>query len=61
MSDDDKKLPTIQSRLISAAVEIDQDDSLARVGIGVKPRARRRRPRAIEKPLILLELGNTIL
>lgn len=28
MSDDDKKLPTIQNRLISAAVEIDQDDPL---------------------------------
>ena len=28
MSDDDKKLPAIQNRLISAAVEIDQDDPL---------------------------------
>ena len=28
MSDDDKKLPTLQNRLISAAVEIDQDDPL---------------------------------
>ena len=36
--DDDKKLPAIQNRLISAAVEIDQDDPLARVGIGAKPR-----------------------
>jgi len=26
--DDDKKLPAIQNRLISAAVEIDQDDPL---------------------------------
>ena len=60
MSDDDKKRPTLQNRLISAAVEINPDDSLARVGIGAKPRARRR-PRAIEKPLILLELGNSIL
>ena len=61
MSEDDKKLPAIQNRLISAAVEIDQDDPLARVGIGAKPCVRRRRPRAIEKPLILLELGNSIL
>ena len=28
MNDDDKKLPAIQNRLISAAVEIDQDDPL---------------------------------
>jgi hypothetical protein len=61
MNDDYKKLPAIQNRLISAAVEIDQDDPLARIGIEAKPRARRRRPRAIEKPLILLELGNPIL
>jgi len=62
MSEDDgKKRPTLQNRLISAAVEIDPDDPLARVGIGAKPHAWRRRPRAIEKPLILLELGNPIL
>jgi len=30
MSDDDKKLPVIQNRLISAAVEIDQDDPLVK-------------------------------
>ena len=28
--DDDKKLPAIQNRLISAAVEIDQDDPLVK-------------------------------
>ena len=59
--DDDQKLPAIQNRIIGAAVEIDQDDPLARGGIGAKPRERRRRPRAIEKPVILLELRNPIL
>lgn len=34
MNDDDKKLPAIQNRLISAAVEIDQDDPL---GIVAQP------------------------
>jgi hypothetical protein len=30
MNDDDKKRPTLQNRLISAAVEIDQDDPLVK-------------------------------
>ena len=45
MSDDDKKRPALQNHLISAAVEIDPDDPLARVGIGAKPCAWRRRLR----------------
>jgi hypothetical protein len=45
--DDDKKLPALQNRLISAAVEIDQDDPLSivyRTACSARWRLPRRRP-----------------